>query len=222
MKKFFLTVTLCFAAIGAWAADGLSLKDIVSGAYSPQYVYGVNPMNDGETYTQLEDGGRKIVRRSFKTGKAVETLFDVATARGQELKRIDGYIMSPDESRILIQTQTRQIYRRSFTAVYYIFSVANNRMEPLSSGGPQQQPLFSPDGNLIAFVRDNNLFLVKLLFGNSESQITKDGERNAVLNGIPIGSTRRNFRRRVRSTSAPTAECWRGCATTRGKCPSTR
>ena len=185
MKKFFLTVTLCFAAIGAWAADELSLKDIVSGAYSPQYVYGVNPMNDGETYTQLEDGGRKIVRRSFKTGKAVETLFDVATARGQELKRIDGYIMSPDESRILIQTQTRQIYRRSFTAVYYIFSVANNRMEPLSSGGPQQQPLFSPDGNLIAFVRDNNLFLVKLLFGNSESQITKDGERNAVLNGIP-------------------------------------
>lgn len=185
MKKFFLTVTLCFAAISAWAADGLSLKDIVSGAYSPQYVYGVNPMNDGETYTQLEDGGRKIVRRSFKTGKAVETLFDVATARGQELKRIDGYIMSPDESRILIQTQTRQIYRRSFTAVYYIFSVANNRMEPLSSGGPQQQPLFSPDGNLIAFVRDNNLFLVKLLFGNSESQITKDGERNAVLNGIP-------------------------------------
>ena len=65
MKKFFLTVTLCFAAIGAWAADGLSLKDIVSGAYSPQYVYGVNPMNDGETYTQLEDGGRKMGIRAL-------------------------------------------------------------------------------------------------------------------------------------------------------------
>ncbi len=185
MKKLFLTVTLCLAALGTWADVGLTIKDIAGGVYSPQYVNGVNPLADGESYTQLEDGGRKIVRRSFKTGKAVGTLFDVATARGQKLERIDGYIMSPDESRILIQTQTRGIYRHSFTAVYYIFSVANNRMEPLSDGGPQQQPLFSPDGNLIAFVRDNNLFLVKLLFGNSESQITKDGERNAVLNGIP-------------------------------------
>lgn len=58
-------------------------------------------------------------------------------------------------------------------------------MEPLSENGPQQVPLFSPDGNQIAFVRDNNIYLVKLLFGNSESQVTKDGKFNEVLNGIP-------------------------------------
>jgi dipeptidyl-peptidase-4 len=93
--------------------------------------------------------------------------------------------MSPDESRILIQTETKPIYRRSFTAVYYIFNVRNNTMEALSEGGPQQVPLFSPDGNQIAFVRNNNIYLVKLLFGNSESQITEDGKYNEVLNGIP-------------------------------------
>ena len=93
--------------------------------------------------------------------------------------------MSPDESRILIQTNTRPIYRRSFTAEYYIYSVRNNTLEPLSKNGPQQVPLFSPDGNNIAFVRDNNIFLVKLLFDNSESQVTKDGKFNEVLNGIP-------------------------------------
>ena len=58
-------------------------------------------------------------------------------------------------------------------------------MEPLSTGGPQQVPLFSPDGNQIAFVRNNNIYLVKLLFNNSESQITTDGKYNEVLNGIP-------------------------------------
>jgi dipeptidyl-peptidase-4 len=58
-------------------------------------------------------------------------------------------------------------------------------MEPLSKNGPQQVPLFSPDGFQVAFVRNNNIFLVKLLFGNSESQVTKDGEYNKVLNGIP-------------------------------------
>ena len=45
--------------------------------------------------------------------------------------------------------------------------------------------MFSPDGNQIAFVRDNNIFLVKLLYDNAESQVTKDGKRNEVINGIP-------------------------------------
>ncbi|MCF0160834.1 MAG: DPP IV N-terminal domain-containing protein, partial [Bacteroidaceae bacterium] len=66
-----------------------------------------------------------------------------------------------------------------------IYNVKNKTTTPLSAGGPQQVPLFSPDGNLIAFVRDNNLFLVKLLFNNAESQVTKDGKYNEVLNGIP-------------------------------------
>lgn len=45
--------------------------------------------------------------------------------------------------------------------------------------------MFSPDSHQIAFVRNNNIYLIKLLFGNSESQVTKDGEYNKVLNGIP-------------------------------------
>lgn len=93
--------------------------------------------------------------------------------------------MSPDEHRILIQTETKGIYRRSYTAVYYIYDVRNNTLEPLSEGGPQQVPLFSPDGNVIAFARGNNLFLVKLLFGNAEVQVTKDGKFNEVINGLP-------------------------------------
>ena len=38
---------------------------------------------------------------------------------------------------------------------------------------------------MIAFVRDNNIFLVKLLYGNSESQVTEDGKQNSIINGIP-------------------------------------
>lgn len=161
MKKILLLAASFLLSLGSVLAQGdvLELKDITDGRYSPEYVYGVTPMNDGESYTQLSPDRKRIIRRSFKTGKELGTLFDVSTAEGPvRLQAIDGYIMSPDESRILIQTQTRAIYRRSFTAVYYIYSVKNNSFEPLSEGGPQQVPLFSPDGNLIAFVRDNNLF----------------------------------------------------------------
>ena len=187
MKKLFLLVAcmvISFAKIQAQAS--LNLKDIANGHYYPEQIYGVNPMNDGETYTQISPDRKRIVRFSFKTGKEVGVVFDAEKARGKEkIRGIDGYIMSPDETRILIQTKTQPIYRHSFTAVYYIYNVQNNSYEPLSNGGPQQVPLFSPDGTMVAFVRDNNLFLVKLLFGNSESQITKDGKRNEVLNGIP-------------------------------------
>ena len=142
-------------------------------------------MAGGETYAQISADGKRIVTYSFKTGKQVGTLFDATTARGAQINRVHGYIISPDGRRLLIQTNTKSIYRRSFTADYYIYMIQNNKLEPLSDGGPQQTPVFSPDGNQIAFVRDNNIHLVKLLYDNAESQVTKDGKRNEIINGIP-------------------------------------
>lgn len=186
MKKLFVLFYLLACVLtGVQAQQHVTLKDVAQGTYRAQNIYGIKPMLDGEHYTQISSDGKRIVKYSFKTGKEVGTVFDVTTARNCTIKSFDDYILSPDEKRILIQTETKPIYRRSFTAVYYIFDVKNNKMTPLSDKGAQQVPLFSPDGNQIAFVRNNNIYLVKLLFGNSESQVTKDGEYNKVLNGIP-------------------------------------
>ena len=184
MKKLSILMMLCLCVCFGYAQQ-VTLKEVAISAYRTEGIYGIKPMLDGEHYTQISRDGKKIVKYSFKTGKEVGTVFDVETARDCTLKSFDDYIMSPDETKILIQTETKPIYRHSFTAVYYIFNVRNNTIEPLSDGGPQQVPLFSPDGNQIAFVRENNIYLVKLLFGNSESQVTKDGKYNEVLNGIP-------------------------------------
>lgn len=184
MKKLSIFVILFFCLLTA-GAQKVTLENVARRTYRAEGIWGVKPMLDGEHYTQMSADGTKIVKYSFRTGKEVGTVFDVATARDCSIRSFDGYIMSPDEKLILIQTDTKPIYRRSFTATYYIYNVKNNKMEPLSDNGPQQVPLFSPDGNQIAFVRDNNIYLVKLLFGNSESQVTKDGKFNEVLNGIP-------------------------------------
>lgn len=186
MKKLFVLFYLLACILtGTQAQQHVTLKDVAQGTYRAKNIYGIKPMLDGEHYTQISSDGKRIVKYSFKTGKEVDTVFDVTTARNCTFKSFEDYILSPDEKRILIQTETQPIYRRSFTAVYYIFDVRNNKVTPLSDKGAQQVPLFSPDGNQIAFVRNNNIFLVKLLFGNSESQVTKDGEYNKVLNGIP-------------------------------------
>ncbi len=180
-----MCVTLLMATSQIFSAEKLNLKEITNGAFRGESLSEVRPLHDGETYAQISNDGQQIVQYSFKTGKQTGVIFDVNTVRGAKIKRVEGYIMSPDGKNILIQTETNPIYRRSFTAVYYIYNVRNNKMVELSTGGPQQTPLFSPDGTQIAFVRDNNIHLVKLLYGNAESQITKDGKRNEVINGIP-------------------------------------
>ena len=172
-------------AMSVVAGEKLSLFDISRGDFRQETLSEVHPMADGETYAQISADGKRIVTYSFKTGKQVGVLFDAATARGAQIGRVQGYIVSPDGRRLLIQTNTKPIYRRSFTATYYIYMIQNNKLEPLSDGGPQQTPVFSPDGNQIAFVRDNNIYLVKLLYDNAESQVTKDGAFNKVINGIP-------------------------------------
>ena len=186
MKRLtLLGAVLLATATTVLAGQQLTIKDITNGTFRTESMVGVEPLSDGESYTQISSDGKQIVKYSFKTGKQSGVLFDVNTARGSKIERVDGYVMSPDGRHMLIQTQTKSIYRHSFTAVYYIFNVANNRLVPLSDGGPQQIPVWSPDGNQVAFVRDNNIFLVKLLYNNAESQVTKDGKFNEVINGLP-------------------------------------
>ena len=187
MKKLrLLTLGMLMAtAMSMTAGEKLSLRAITQGEFRSQTISEVQPMADGESYAQMSDNGKQILTYAFRTGKQTGVLFDATTARGASIGRIDGYIISPDGSRLLIQTNTKSIYRRSNTATYYIYSVRNNKLEPLSEGGAQQTPVFSPDGNLIAFVRENNIYLVKLLYDNAESQVTKDGKRNEIINGIP-------------------------------------
>ena len=176
---------MLMAATQLMAGQRLNLKEVAEGQFREETMAAVTPLNDGESYAQISKDGRQIVKYSFRTGQQTEVLFDANTARGPKVESIDGYIMSPTGRRILIQTDTKKIYRHSFTATYYIYEVVNNKLVPLSDGGPQQTPVWSPDGEQVAFVRDNNIFLVKLLYNNAESQVTKDGERDKVINGIP-------------------------------------
>lgn len=184
-KILMICAAVIVAAVQMMATGKLELKDITGGKYRVRQMSGVTSLNDGESYARISDDGKQIVRYSFKTGGKTGVLFDVSNTQGEKIETFDGYIMSPDGKRMLIQTQTEKIYRRSFKAVYYIYNTVNHKLEKLSDYGPQQVPVWSNDGMQVAFVRDNNIFLVKLLYENAESQVTKDGEYNSIINGIP-------------------------------------
>lgn len=184
-KLFVMCIMMLLATSNVSADNKITLKDVTGKTFTPKYITGVDPIKGTDRYASISNDGRQIIEYAFKTGNQTRVLFDIANTHGESIKQLDGYTLSPDGKCMLIQTNTHKIYRRSFTADYYIYTIQSRKLEKLSTGGPQQIPTWSPDGNQIAFVRDNNIFLVKLLYDNAESQITKDGKFNEIINGVP-------------------------------------
>ena len=180
-------ITFCIVMLttsfSVMAGEKLDLKAIANGNLSAEYISGIDPLEGTDQYAQISNDKKQILQYSFKTGKQTGVLFDVNNTMSEKIDSFDGYIMSPDGKRMLIRTNTKYVYRRSSKAVYYIYNLATRKLEKLSDGGPQQVPTWSPDGNQVAFVRDNNIFIVKLLYDNAESQVTKDGKFNEIING---------------------------------------
>ena len=186
MKRLLFIFTALFMLTAHVSAGGkITIPDITSGKFAAKTVNGINPIEGTDTYARISDDGKRVDCYSFKTGKLLRNLFDVSNTMGKKIDSFDGYILSPDGTRMLIQTKTKSIYRRSFTAVYYLYNIASRKLEPLSDGGPQQVPVWSKDGLQVAFVREGNIYLVKLLYDNAEVQVTKDGKFNEVINGLP-------------------------------------
>lgn len=209
-KLFIVCAAMLIAAGSSLAADKLKLKDITDGAFRAEYLSAITPLADGESYACISSDGRQVVKCSYKTGKQSDVLFDVSTAVGPKVEGVDGFIMSPDGQKMLIQTDTKAIYRRSFTAVYYIYYIGSRKLERLSDYGPQQTPVWSEDGTQVAFVRDNNIYLVKLLYDNAESQVTKDGKRNEIINGVPdwVNEEEFGFNSAMAFNADGTMICW--------------
>ncbi len=174
------SVAICNAQNGT---RKITLEDLWAlGTFRQSGVWGIRSMIDGEHYTTNEVN--KIVKWSYNTGKAVETILDLSTIKGHNIDNIEEYTFSPNESKILITTAKKDIYRHSFTAEYYVYNCKNKQIAPLSTNGRQQLATFSPNSNKIAFVRENNIFITDLRF-ETEQQITFDGKFNHIINGAP-------------------------------------
>ena len=211
MKKLFIfCLTMLMLSGTALASEPITLKQVTSGEFAAERVSGINPLKGTDQYARISADGKRIEEYSFKTGKRTAVLFDVDNTQGEKITSFDGYIMSPDGTRMLIATNKQPIYRRSYKADFYIYTIRNRKLAKLSDGGPQQCPIWSPDGLQVAFVRDNNIFLVKLLYDNAENQVTKDGKFNEVINGIPdwVNEEEFEFNTAMTFNADGTMLCW--------------
>ena len=174
-------ISACYLSI---QAQQITLEDIfIKRSFQQSTVNGLASTNDGLSYTTLENGGKQIVEYSYKTGEKIDLILDIQAFNNDSIRNVREYVFSSDESKVLLMTDRKPIYRRSFTAVYFVYNFVTKELARLSTG-TQQVATFSPDGERVAFVRNNNIFVKSLRF-NTERQITTDGEFNKIINGVP-------------------------------------
>jgi dipeptidyl-peptidase-4 len=183
----FLLLFIIFSVLSFGQTKNIELEDFTrKGTFQPKSIAGLQSMNDGRYYTTLEDDGTKIVKYSYKTGKKEEVIFDIGNLKRNpdSVKHITDYEFSPDETKILVYNDVERIYRRSFLARYYVYDRRYRELIPIADEGKQQVPAFSPNSQMVAYVKDNDIYLKKLRFGTT-SAVTDDGEKNRIINGIP-------------------------------------
>ncbi|HEV7230445.1 MAG TPA: S9 family peptidase, partial [Bacteroidia bacterium] len=170
------------------AKKDIVLEDIwARAAFRAKGVFGLNSMNDGQHYTayDMTAGKEALVKYEYKSGKEVGRIFELAELKVEGKDKPlspDEYSFSPDETKVLISTETEQIYRHSSREENYVLDLKTKKLTQLSHNGKQRYATFSPDGSKVAFVRENNIFLTDLATGKEE-QITPDGEFNKIIYG---------------------------------------
>lgn len=170
MKKFFISAALVVSA--AAFAQEITLDKIYSGYYRGKGIAGIASLKNGENYAVIENGG--IAKYSYKTSQKEGNIVDGS---------FESYEFSEDESKILLLKKSEPIYRHSFLGTFDVKDLKSGKTISLNNGKPVQEPAFSPDATKVAFIVDNNLFWQDLNSGNI-TQITTDGKKNHILNGL--------------------------------------
>jgi len=161
----------------------ITLEDIwVNNTFQTASLEAFQSMKNGDFYTILNHNsyGTYMNKYDYKTLEKVETLVLGKDLEG--IKYFDDYSFSPDETKVIIGVDIEKIYRRSNKGLYYVYDLSSKSLE-LISEALIQEPTFSPDGKKIAFAFNNNLY-VKDLVSKKTIQITNDGEKNKIINGI--------------------------------------
>jgi dipeptidyl-peptidase-4 len=180
MKKIIVLLASVIACLSAYSQKDITLNDIWKDyTFRPKYISEIRSLSDGEYYCILTRDG--IEKYEYKTGKKVGFLVDFKTLNFNQNTYITDYSISKDNEKILLAANSEEIYRHSFVAFYYIYNLKDKSIIQLSKDKVRLAD-FSPNSDKVAFVKDNNLYVTDLN-SMTETQITKDGKYNHIING---------------------------------------
>jgi dipeptidyl-peptidase 4 len=113
--------------------------------------------------SEVEGGGQSLIRFDAATGaeQVVASASSLIPAGESKPLAINGFAFSADESRLLIFTNSRRVWRQNTRGDYWVLDIATGALRQLGGDAAPSTLMFakfSPDGSRVAFVRDNNLY----------------------------------------------------------------
>ena len=183
-SKYFLLALIVLTGIKLTAQTKkvVSMDDIyVKGTFQMAGVSGFTSLNDSRYYCSL-DNDQNILRYDFFSGNLVDTILKHSEMTFEEnILDFEDFKFSNDETKILFTANTQSIYRHSSESNIYVFDLKKKKLtKPFAY--KVMNAAFSPDGNKIAYVKENNLYYFDL-FLNKETTVTNDGKLNHIING---------------------------------------
>jgi dipeptidyl-peptidase 4 len=182
MKKNTIILFLQLLVVSYCHAQELNLENIFQkGAFRQEFVSGFKSMKDGKTYSLINDT-KQLVKMSFADGKQKSVIcdFSTLTANGKLLE-IDDYEFNANETKLLLYTESENIYRRSVLNKVFIYDIKNKTLDPVFDKKILHAS-FSPNSNSIAYVFENDLYIYNIGI-QSTIRVTTDGKKNEVING---------------------------------------
>lgn len=182
MKKLFVFF-IAITSLATAQKQHITLEEIWNGSFRTERMNELNSMN-GDFYTLLNFNRKtrstSIDKYSYETLEKVKTIVDSNDLNN--LKYFENYSFNNNETKLILGVDIEPIYRRSTLGIFYVYDIASKSLQ-LIDKDKIQEPTFSPDSKKVAYAKNNNLF-IKNLETNKVTQITFDGLKNNIINGI--------------------------------------
>ncbi len=186
MRKthLFALILLSFTAI-TWAQEKqIEVAEIYQGAFRTEGMDALRSMKNGTQYTVLNSNRfsqiTTVDKYDYKTLEKVGTV--VSSADLADIPSFSSYDFSSDEKKILLSTEVEPIFRHSTLGIFYVYDIATKKLVKISAD-KIQEPLLSPNGSQVAYVKSNNIYIFNMVSGETR-QITNDGVTNKIINGV--------------------------------------
>ncbi|SIQ87984.1 S9 family peptidase [Maribacter ulvicola] len=184
-KTHLFTLILFLFSVLTWAQEKqIQVSDIYQGTFRTEGMDALRSLKNGTQYTVLTTNRVSQITTvdtyDYKTLEKVGTV--VSSADLADISSFSSYEFSSDEKKILLSTEIEPIFRRSKLGIYYVYDIASKNVVQVSAD-KIQEPLLSPDGSKVAYVKNNNIYIFNSVSGETK-QVTEDGVKNAIINGV--------------------------------------
>ncbi|WP_318345332.1 S9 family peptidase [Flagellimonas baculiformis] len=181
-QSLLVLLLLGFLTFSTAQKKKITLEEIWGGEFRTEYMDVLRSMNNGTQYTILNTErsprSSSLDKYDYETLQKVETI----VASSESVPYFSSYSFSDDESKVLLATEVEPIFRRSSLGIFYVYDISSKDLVKISET-KIQEPTLSPDGSKVAYVLDNNLYILDLS-ARTTKQVTTDGSKGTIINGV--------------------------------------